>query len=130
MFFFFFKQKTAYEMRISDWSSDVCSSDLIVVSSRRCAVTMISASPPLFASAVAAAVAGAVFAAGVAASALAVGGVPVDCVRSEEGRVGKECFSTYRSRWSPYQYKKRKDHYFTRYIVHRSIIPHLAHTCR
>src|SRR3546814_4362106 len=29
-FFFFFKQKTAYEMRISDWSSDVCSSDLVV----------------------------------------------------------------------------------------------------
>src|SRR3546814_9320433 len=28
MFSFFFKQKTAYEMRISDWSSDVCSSDL------------------------------------------------------------------------------------------------------
>src|SRR3546814_3925446 len=28
--FFFFKQKTAYEMRISDWSSDVCSSDLFV----------------------------------------------------------------------------------------------------
>src|SRR3546814_3264350 len=28
--FFFFKQKTAYEMRISDWSSDVCSSDLII----------------------------------------------------------------------------------------------------
>src|SRR3546814_6797236 len=28
MFFFFFKRKTAYEMRISDWSSDVCSSDL------------------------------------------------------------------------------------------------------
>src|SRR3546814_13655822 len=31
MFVFFFKQKTAYEMRISDWSSDVCSSDLIAV---------------------------------------------------------------------------------------------------
>src|SRR3546814_10271544 len=29
MYFFFFKQKTAYEMRISDWSSDVCSSDLL-----------------------------------------------------------------------------------------------------
>src|SRR3546814_9183778 len=29
LLFFFFKQKTAYEMRISDWSSDVCSSDLI-----------------------------------------------------------------------------------------------------
>src|SRR3546814_12436708 len=30
VYFFFFKQKTAYEMRISDWSSDVCSSDLLV----------------------------------------------------------------------------------------------------
>src|SRR3546814_2701138 len=30
LYFFFFKQKTAYEMRISDWSSDVCSSDLLV----------------------------------------------------------------------------------------------------
>src|SRR3546814_1321479 len=30
MLFFFFKQKTAYEMRISDWSSDVCSSDLLL----------------------------------------------------------------------------------------------------
>src|SRR3546814_4859621 len=29
--FFFFKQKTAYELRISDWSSDVCSSDLVGV---------------------------------------------------------------------------------------------------
>src|SRR3546814_7296470 len=31
---FFFKQKTAYEMRISDWSSDVCSSDLMIAISR------------------------------------------------------------------------------------------------
>src|SRR3546814_2090587 len=31
LFFFFFKQKTEYEMRISDWSSDVCSSDLITL---------------------------------------------------------------------------------------------------
>src|SRR3546814_6396685 len=30
LFIFFFKQKTAYEMRISDWSSDVCSSDLTI----------------------------------------------------------------------------------------------------
>src|SRR3546814_8574868 len=30
-FFFFFKQKTAYDMRISDWSSDVCSSDLSAI---------------------------------------------------------------------------------------------------
>src|SRR3546814_1258423 len=33
-FIFFFKQKTAYEMSISDWSSDVCSSDLIPVDAR------------------------------------------------------------------------------------------------
>src|SRR3546814_12397301 len=47
--FFFFKHKTAYEMRISDWSSDVCSSDLPIsqqiqpgrssVMARRCAIT-------------------------------------------------------------------------------------------
>src|SRR3546814_1385627 len=35
MVFFFFKQKTAYEMRISDWSSDVCSSDLASLLRRR-----------------------------------------------------------------------------------------------
>src|SRR3546814_6965062 len=34
VYFFFFKQKTAYEMRISDWSSDVCSSDLAPFRSR------------------------------------------------------------------------------------------------
>src|SRR3546814_5824535 len=33
--FFFFKQKTAYEMRISDWSSDVCSSDLGILHCRK-----------------------------------------------------------------------------------------------
>src|SRR3546814_6467833 len=35
LIFFFFKQKTAYEMRISDWSSDVCSSDLANFSGER-----------------------------------------------------------------------------------------------
>src|SRR3546814_4510130 len=35
IYFFFFKQKTAYEMRISDWSSDVCSSDLSVMKRSR-----------------------------------------------------------------------------------------------
>src|SRR3546814_228726 len=45
-FFFFFKQKTAYEMRISDWSSDVCSSDLLLQElfrtshARRCPATL------------------------------------------------------------------------------------------
>src|SRR3546814_7736371 len=42
--FFFFKQKTAYEMRISDWSSDVCSSDLPRVHPRRDAETISGAS--------------------------------------------------------------------------------------
>src|SRR3546814_9627750 len=35
VFLFFFKQTTAYEMRISDWSSDVCSSDLSMAGNRR-----------------------------------------------------------------------------------------------
>src|SRR3546814_11638833 len=35
LYFFFFQQKTAYEMRISDWSSDVCSSDLCTRGCRR-----------------------------------------------------------------------------------------------
>src|SRR3546814_6083883 len=34
LLFFFYKQKTAYEVRISDWSSDVCSSDLLVAPPR------------------------------------------------------------------------------------------------
>src|SRR3546814_8752395 len=38
--FFFFKQKTAYEMRISDWSSDVCSSDLTKLKERVAALQM------------------------------------------------------------------------------------------
>src|SRR3546814_3893034 len=42
--FFFFKQKTAYEMRISDWSSDVCSSDLRFPSARTCSSSRVMAS--------------------------------------------------------------------------------------
>src|SRR3546814_999845 len=41
LLFFFFKQKTAYEMRISDWSSDVCSSDLL-----RCVMTLATVAQP------------------------------------------------------------------------------------
>src|SRR3546814_10588588 len=45
VFIFFFKQKTAYEMRISDWSSDVCSSDLVMkmlanADSRLCSIPL------------------------------------------------------------------------------------------
>src|SRR3546814_4832909 len=78
--FFFFKQKTAYEMRISDWSSDVCSSDLgNGQGSHVEQVPYIERYPP----------------------------DTTACIfwlknRSEERRVGKECVSTCRSRWSPY----------------------------
>src|SRR3546814_3504300 len=44
-FVFFFKQKTAYEMRISDWSSDVCSSDLVVLVGQDPLLFMLAASP-------------------------------------------------------------------------------------
>src|SRR3546814_2719422 len=91
---FFFKQKTAYEMRISDWSSDVCSSDLAEVLQQQGG--------------------GAAEVVGIAdrlgedlpreeggrrlARREGLRFVP----RSEERRVGKECVSTCRSRWSPY----------------------------
>src|SRR3546814_2487373 len=79
-FFFFFKQKTAYEMRISDWSSDVCSSDLSSkpTASSRAKRTVLA---PMLA---------------------AARSTPNRILRSEERRVGKECVSTCRSRWSPY----------------------------
>src|SRR3546814_7759776 len=78
--FFFFKQKTAYEMRISDWSSDVCSSDLLPAPAARtpCHAPALQAPPG------------------------ARRNAPPRPVRSEERRVGKECVSTCRSRWSPY----------------------------
>src|SRR3546814_12472414 len=46
-FFFFFKQKTAYDVRISDWSSDVCSSDLIWGEGEVCLMIQIRNSPAL-----------------------------------------------------------------------------------
>src|SRR3546814_2535574 len=82
---FFFKQKTAYEMRISDWSSDVCSSDLRVV---RWVVLLVYGEQ----------INQLVQLELVLGYAAAVAGD----VRSEERRVGKECVSTCRSRWSPY----------------------------
>src|SRR3546814_1524839 len=101
---FFFKKKTAYEMRISDWSSDVCSSDLQRLR-RKPADEPVAAEvrkhrtriddeprrrdhrrPPRF---------GRVeFRAGVV-----VGDRRAVVVRSEERRVGQECVSTGRSRW-------------------------------
>src|SRR3546814_5628021 len=102
-FFFFFKQKTAYEMRISDWSSDVCSSDLWHARHGFCANCGGATTP---------------FKAGWARSCGGCGAEHfprVDPVvimiaehdRSEERRVGKECVSTCRSRWSPYPSTKK-----------------------
>src|SRR3546814_8092921 len=106
-----FKQKTAYEVRISDWSSDVCSSDLKWLrrernfgksrvgenSIRSCSILPRSRSAT--------------------ARMLSLGRRGVvrrrHQPRSEERRVGKECVSTCRSRWSPYHLKK-KTHKYTR----------------
>src|SRR3546814_4876416 len=101
--FFFFKQKTAYEMRISDWSSDVCSSDLLAgqreslifiemdrTAARNRAELAIEIEQVLD------------------EVRCAVGGwKPIlarlrSDTRSEERRVGKGCVSTCRSRWSQY----------------------------
>src|SRR3546814_6406456 len=98
--FFFFKQKTAYELRISDWSSDVCSSDLAPDRAfHRLAVHRDFA-------------AGGVEQAGhqlhqrrLAATRGSDDGD--ELARSEERRVGKECVSTCRTWWSPYQSKKK-----------------------
>src|SRR3546814_16545102 len=93
VFFFFFKQKTAYEMRISDWSSDVCSSDL----GRR---------PEHYWKALPSEV----YVEGVhirRPDARRTGGDHLR-PRSEERRVGKECVSTCRYRVSPYTEKESK----------------------
>src|SRR3546814_19893474 len=118
MWMFFFKQKTADEVRISDWSSDVCSSDLPGVAGDiaiaycperalpgRILVELID-------------------------NDRCIGGITPRCARkalgfyrqfvrgacittsaraarSAERRVGTECVSTCRSRWSPYHSKKK-----------------------
>src|SRR3546814_4748193 len=102
--FFFFKQKTAYEMRISDWSSDVCSSDLDQDFGDR----PVARDGDEHA---AAAIFGRVFEqiSDQFVQVLALDprdqrlvARRVEAHRSEERRVGKECVSTCRSRWSPY----------------------------
>src|SRR3546814_9972383 len=91
--FFFFKQKTAYEMRISDWSSDVCSSVLSARPHRRAEAQQQERHPQC------------------QENEEQDLGQPEGAdphierehaPRSEERRVGKECVSTCRSRWSTY----------------------------
>src|SRR3546814_5316798 len=100
--FFFFKQKTAYDMRISDWSSDVCSSDLLMpgISGqffKNFGLTVVVA--VLMSLAVARMITPMLAAYFLEAKGKAAHG---EGKRSEERRVGKECVSTCRSRWSPY----------------------------
>src|SRR3546814_1832471 len=90
-FFFFFKQKTAYEMRISDWSSDVCSSDLRTGGGAPVRGKILRACEGVRPGG----------AGDGRAAAARYQGRRRDR-RSEERRVGKECVSTCRSRWSPY----------------------------
>src|SRR5216110_3673562 len=85
MFFFFFKQKTAYEISSRDWSSDVCSSDLGKAGSSGTDRSPGAECPP---------------------------GWRCDCAvqrgsRSEERRVGKECVSLCGCGWSTQPYKKK-----------------------
>src|SRR3546814_4893305 len=84
---FFFKQKTAYDMRISDWSSDVCSSDRL----QKIAV-MLFPNPergdPFWAESA-------------RTGFIGVGAYVAAMPRSEERRVGKASVITCRSRWWP-----------------------------
>src|SRR3546814_3972233 len=98
--FFFFKQKTAYEVRISDWSSDVCSSDLAEPGhGERDAVIVGTAAFDVERRVIVAGVAANLAFEQVEQAIKPNGGA---AIRSEERRVGKECVSTCRSRWSPY----------------------------
>src|SRR3546814_6446288 len=88
----FFKQKTAYEMRISDWSSDVCSSDRrgngktgLLAGLALCHLLGPESEPR-----------GEVYSCAYNKLQAAL----IFAERSEERRVGKECVSTCRSRWS------------------------------
>src|SRR3546814_10279213 len=117
--FFFFKQKTAYEMRISDWSSDVCSSDLMAAEADALATTYASfvqyawngetqrfrnfmGFDRLWCEEVGSedSCGRALWAIGVTAAQARQ--LDLRIWRSEERRVGKECVSTCRSRWSPF----------------------------
>src|SRR3546814_3347835 len=113
-FMLFIKQKTAYEMRISDWSSDVCSSDLtitdILVNGYNTVFIerygLLEKAPTRFQDER--------HLLRIIQKIVSRVGRRVDesspfvDARSEERRVGKECGSTCRSRWSPFHSKKKK----------------------
>src|SRR3546814_13633094 len=116
-------------MRISDWSSDVCSSDLPVDAAHRPCTALERRIDASAAGDVAMKVGGATWPRFVRSFGHLVAEIvehveaghapafPNKCTddfrRSEARRVGKECFSTCRSRWSPYHYKKKIQHQTT-----------------
>src|SRR3546814_12482024 len=104
IFIFFCTQKTAYELRISDWSADVCSSDLL----------LFQEAPHIKD--------GAIFGFYMLwITQPSTPAHPFPISRSEERRVGKECVSTCRSRWSPYHYinkNKQPTQLTDQYIVY------------
>src|SRR3546814_10310681 len=97
--FFFFKQKTAYEMRISDWSSDVCSSDLVKLDYGNGTLRLTTRQSFQLHG---------IIKSNLKRTMQAINACLLDTiaacgdVSSEERRVGKECVSTCRYRWSPY----------------------------
>src|SRR3546814_4310707 len=101
MFFFFFKQKTAYEMRISDWSSDVCSSDLVDAALQFLELDAARQQDQERGSEGRSEDVDAEHGVGQHHQANDAEG------RSEERRVGKECGSKCRSRWSSDHSKKK-----------------------
>src|SRR3546814_1019028 len=105
--FFFFKQKTSYEMRISDWSSDVCSSDL---GAKGIAITLATREDSDQLAAIEKLLGQKIRRLGATATESQRKSEPekkaqpqrkAEQQRSEERRVGKECVSTCRSRWLP-----------------------------
>src|SRR3546814_6332551 len=121
LFFFFFKQKTVYDMRISDWSSDVCSSDLALEAAAEVPATLTADGPRapevwlvefgdsalvfelvVWLTAAATKRPLAVRAAYNWALESALARYRLEIPRSAERRVGKEWVSTCRSRWSQY----------------------------
>src|SRR3546814_9412307 len=114
--FFFFKQKTAYEMRISDWSSDVCSSDFMTCGMATIAGTVMLLFATIIEPVVPDAI-GQLLVASIINLPVAIlvarimipdtgpptgDDVPLGSIRSDERRVGKECVSTCRLRWAPH----------------------------
>src|SRR3546814_15210402 len=110
--FFFFKQKTAYELRISDWSSDVCSSDLREVQLAFRQPGRVAEMAIQEGDVVTAGTRMALLDAQPYEDALAAAEAAVRVAqRSEERRVGKVCVSTCRSRWWPFHSKKKTESY-------------------